>query len=86
MNRRTTPPPGPSGVRQNGFSSATTPSSVCSGIHCSQQQDARIRPVVSASASEMTSAQTQIHQHKYHVRVHSFHKSINGQVFYGIHM
>ncbi|EFO27913.1 zinc finger protein [Loa loa] len=61
-NRRTTPPPGPSGVRQNGFSSATTPNAVCSGIHCTQQQDARIRPIVSAGASE-----AQMHQHKYHI-------------------
>uniref|UniRef100_A0A0R3RUH6 Early growth response protein n=1 Tax=Elaeophora elaphi TaxID=1147741 RepID=A0A0R3RUH6_9BILA len=68
VNRRTTPPPGPSGVRQNGFTSANTPNPVCSGIHCTQQE-ARIRPILSAAASEMTSAQAQIHQHKYHVRV-----------------
>ncbi|CAG9538676.1 unnamed protein product [Cercopithifilaria johnstoni] len=68
-NRRTTPPPGPSGVRHNGFSSVTTPSSACSGIHCTQQ-DARIRPVVSTGASEMTSLPAQIHQHKYHVMIH----------------
>ncbi|OZC08056.1 zinc finger, C2H2 type [Onchocerca flexuosa] len=67
VNRRTTPPPGPSGVRQNGFSSASTPNSVCSGIHCTQQQDARIRPVVSVGASELTSSPAQIHQHKYHI-------------------
>ncbi|KAL3982625.1 Zinc-finger double domain family protein [Acanthocheilonema viteae] len=66
VTRRTTPPPGPSGVRQNGFNSATTPDSVCSGIHCTQQ-DARIRPIVSASASEMTSTPAQMHQHKYHI-------------------
>ncbi|KAM3725749.1 Early growth response protein [Dirofilaria immitis] len=67
VNRRTTPPPGPSGVRQNGFSSAGTPNSICSAAHCTQQQDARIRPVVSVGASEMTSSPAQIHQHKYHI-------------------
>uniref|UniRef100_A0A1I8ER02 Zinc finger protein n=3 Tax=Wuchereria bancrofti TaxID=6293 RepID=A0A1I8ER02_WUCBA len=67
-NRRTTPPPGPSGVRQNGFSSSSTaPNSVCSITHCTQQQDARIRPVVSAGAAELTSASVQMHQHKYHI-------------------
>lgn len=79
MNRRTTPPPGPSGVRQNGFTSVITPNSVCSGMHCTQQ-DARIRPVVSTGAAEMTSSPAQMHHHKYHVMVHSFHKAMNEQV------
>uniref|UniRef100_A0A915PMG9 C2H2-type domain-containing protein n=1 Tax=Setaria digitata TaxID=48799 RepID=A0A915PMG9_9BILA len=66
VSRRTTPPPGPSGVRLNGFSSAVTPNSVCPGIPCTQQ-DARIRPVLSAGTSEMSASSAQIHQHKYHI-------------------
>ncbi|VDN03814.1 unnamed protein product [Thelazia callipaeda] len=69
MLNRTTPPPGPSGVKHSGFSSAAIPSTVCAGTHCTQQQDTRVKPVLSvvAGAPEMIGVSPQIHQHKYHI-------------------
>lgn len=66
-NRRCTPPPGPSGMRSNGFIS----NSQCSGVHCTQQQQqqdsgGRERGLLPTNLTASLS-QSQIQAQKYHV-------------------